>query len=62
MHVPFQICLEIEVNNPCSPNPCKNGGKCFTVGSRFSCRCQPKFGGPTCEEERGIGLYFYQQK
>lgn len=35
----------------CTPNPCKNGGSCFTKsnGSFKGCACPSGFGGETCE-------------
>ena len=34
--------------DPCSPNPCKNGGICQIVGGTFKCTCTAGFFGPTC--------------
>uniref|UniRef100_A0A8B9HAT5 Agrin n=1 Tax=Astyanax mexicanus TaxID=7994 RepID=A0A8B9HAT5_ASTMX len=35
-------------NNPCSPNPCKNGASCHTKGAEmFHCKC---VNGPTCAD------------
>ena len=34
--------------DPCSPNPCKNGGTCQIVGGTFKCNCAAGFSGPTC--------------
>ncbi|NWI50228.1 FAXD protein, partial [Calyptomena viridis] len=38
--------------NPCSINPCKNGGVCKIRHYRYFCICPPKFGGHNCETER----------
>lgn len=40
---------EINEEDPCEPNPCKNGGNCLQAGSRFICNCSPRFAGPICE-------------
>lgn len=38
-------------SNPCSPNPCRNGGECQNLTSgNFYCSCLPDFSGPTCED------------
>ncbi|KAJ8034331.1 Adhesive plaque matrix protein 2 [Holothuria leucospilota] len=45
-----QINLIID-SDPCSPNPCENGGTCFvvpSVQSGFVCNCPPGFPQPTC--------------
>lgn len=36
--------------NPCSTNPCKNGGVCKIRHYNYFCICPPKFGGDNCEE------------
>lgn len=37
--------------DPCTPNPCQNGGDCFPSGpSDFFCSCLPEWTGPTCEQ------------
>jgi hypothetical protein len=36
--------------DPCSPNPCENGGDCTPIGSEFFCSCIPEWTGPTCEQ------------
>ncbi|NXA08343.1 FA7 factor, partial [Sapayoa aenigma] len=38
--------------NPCSTNPCNNGGVCKIRHYRYFCLCPPKFGGHNCEIER----------
>uniref|UniRef100_A0A8C3BJU4 Uncharacterized protein n=1 Tax=Cairina moschata TaxID=8855 RepID=A0A8C3BJU4_CAIMO len=43
----FYFCL-----NPCSTNPCKNGGVCKIRHYNYFCICPPKFGGDNCEEEK----------
>lgn len=35
--------------NPCSPNPCWNGGLCSANGSSYTCSCQQGFSGQKCE-------------
>ncbi|NWV57138.1 FA7 factor, partial [Daphoenositta chrysoptera] len=38
--------------NPCSTNPCNNGGVCKIRHYSYFCICHPKFGGHNCETER----------
>ncbi|XP_071607795.1 coagulation factor IX-like [Heliangelus exortis] len=38
--------------NPCSTNPCKNGGVCKIRHYNYFCICPPKFGGDNCEKEK----------
>ena len=33
----------------CLPNPCKNGGSCFSDGDNFHCFCEQNFHGDKCE-------------
>ncbi|NWX12000.1 FAXD protein, partial [Aegotheles bennettii] len=35
--------------NPCSTNPCANGGVCKIRHYRYFCICPPRFGGDNCE-------------
>ncbi|XP_066528464.1 agrin [Hoplias malabaricus] len=38
-------------NNPCSPNPCKNGALCQVKGAEmFHCKCVNGYSGPTCAD------------
>lgn len=39
--------------DPCSPNPCQEGGTCRRQGFDFQCICLPTREGKTCEAERG---------
>ncbi|OPJ79256.1 venom prothrombin activator porpharin-D-like [Patagioenas fasciata monilis] len=39
-------------SNPCSTNPCRNGGVCKIKHYSYFCICPPKFGGDNCEKER----------
>ncbi|KAM9378386.1 coagulation factor IX-like [Phaethornis superciliosus] len=39
-------------SNPCSTNPCKNGGVCKIRHYNYFCICPPKFGGDNCEKEK----------
>jgi len=41
----------IAAQNPCLPNPCKNGGSCKRAGSGFKCRCVGGYIGATCERK-----------
>uniref|UniRef100_A0A663M185 Coagulation factor IX n=1 Tax=Athene cunicularia TaxID=194338 RepID=A0A663M185_ATHCN len=36
--------------NPCSTNPCNNGGVCKIRHYNYFCICPPKFGGDNCEK------------
>ncbi|KAM6326704.1 coagulation factor IX-like [Podargus strigoides] len=38
--------------NPCSTNPCNNGGVCKIRRYNYFCICPPKFGGDNCEKEK----------
>ncbi|NWI23030.1 FA10 factor, partial [Sula dactylatra] len=38
--------------NPCSTNPCNNGGVCKMRYYNYFCICPPKFGGHNCEKEK----------
>ncbi|NWS51100.1 FAXD protein, partial [Chunga burmeisteri] len=38
--------------NPCSTNPCNNGGVCKIRHYNSFCICPPKFGGDNCEKEK----------
>ncbi|XP_042741265.1 uncharacterized protein LOC122187633 isoform X3 [Lagopus leucura] len=38
--------------NPCTTNPCKNGGVCKIRRYSYFCICPPKFGGDNCEKEK----------
>uniref|UniRef100_A0A8C0C1Q4 Uncharacterized protein n=1 Tax=Buteo japonicus TaxID=224669 RepID=A0A8C0C1Q4_9AVES len=38
--------------NPCSTNPCNNGGVCRIRHYNYFCICPPKFGGDNCEKEK----------
>ncbi|MBI5513995.1 MAG: hypothetical protein HY909_09520 [Deltaproteobacteria bacterium] len=35
--------------DPCSPNPCQNGGTCAASGAGFTCSCLPGMTGTRCE-------------
>jgi hypothetical protein len=50
----FAICAAgpggAEAKNPCSPNPCQNGGTCSKTGSKkYSCACASGYSGTNCE-------------
>ncbi len=41
----------VPIPNPCSPNPCENGGTCSVDGENFVCTCPPEWTGERCEIE-----------
>ncbi|KFP86688.1 Hyaluronan-binding protein 2, partial [Acanthisitta chloris] len=40
--------------DPCSSNPCKNGGRCEAKGRDFSCVCPKPYAGTTCEKVKDM--------
>ncbi|NXA98600.1 FA10 factor, partial [Melanocharis versteri] len=42
--------------NPCSTNPCNNGGVCKIRHYSYFCICPPEFGGHNCETGAGVFL------
>lgn len=44
-----------ELRNPCSPNPCLNGGNCTangaSIGRRYTCQCLRGFSGFNCRNQ-----------
>uniref|UniRef100_K1PV07 Peptidase inhibitor 16 n=1 Tax=Magallana gigas TaxID=29159 RepID=K1PV07_MAGGI len=40
---------ETTTTNPCSTNPCKNGGSCSVDGDKAVCQCTSGWSGSTCE-------------
>ena len=34
--------------NPCTPNPCDNGGICIINENKWTCSCPPGYNGKTC--------------
>ncbi|XP_054242299.1 coagulation factor IX-like [Indicator indicator] len=43
--------------NPCSTNPCVNGGVCKIRHYSYFCICPPRFGGAKCEKEKSECWY-----
>ncbi|GFU44972.1 hypothetical protein NPIL_114821, partial [Nephila pilipes] len=39
------------MNDPCSNNPCLNGGTCTPKGTSFSCKCPSPYLGKACERD-----------
>ncbi|XP_028417926.1 neurogenic locus notch homolog protein 1-like [Dendronephthya gigantea] len=46
---------EKPVVDPCYPNPCQNGGECYTLenSNDYVCECPDEYRGPHCEIPRG---------
>ncbi|NXJ14697.1 FA7 factor, partial [Odontophorus gujanensis] len=44
------VCLLFLGLNPCTTNPCKNGGVCKIRHYNYFCICPPQFGGDNCEK------------
>ncbi|XP_077984710.1 cadherin EGF LAG seven-pass G-type receptor 2-like isoform X2 [Glandiceps talaboti] len=42
----------------CASNPCKNGGECINGWQEYSCKCQPNYGGPNCQENKPGDIRF----
>lgn len=43
---------DCERSNPCSPNPCKNGGTCKEMNGAATCECTPQFDGNLCDLDK----------
>jgi hypothetical protein len=39
----------VQPRNPCTSNPCRNGGQCVPLGAGFICNCPVQFTGNLCE-------------
>lgn len=37
--------------DPCSSNPCANGGQCSIIDFQYVCTCTPYFSGKTCQQD-----------
>ncbi len=52
---PYETCREVDGqcvgDDPCSPNPCKNGGSCDNSTGSAVCTCVPPYGGATCTNQ-----------
>merc|ERR1719378_918096 len=38
--------------DPCKPNRCKNGGKCWSSGKSMKCECSSEFQGKYCQTQK----------
>ena len=64
----FSLITLIVVTNPCSRNPCKNGGKCSSGfdGQQYQCECLEGYRGTNCEgrgkdiKENGLVYHWYE--
>ncbi|XP_048353079.1 protein crumbs homolog 1 isoform X2 [Sphaerodactylus townsendi] len=43
-------------DNLCKPNPCQNGGVCYSIWDDFTCSCPPNIAGKACEEVKWCEL------
>ena len=48
--------------DPCTPNPCKNGGTCSSVGDKPKCVCATGFSGQYCDGKYALTLYNHRPK
>nr|XP_022287475.1 zinc metalloproteinase dpy-31-like [Crassostrea virginica] len=48
----FIVLVEATNENFCSPNPCKNSGRCRSVGRTFHCDCPDGWTGAQCDIKR----------
>jgi len=44
----LSILTELAPDDPCSPNPCQNGGTCTNSSESFTCSCASGFTGDDC--------------
>ena len=62
--VTWLICLAmlstvfIVAAQPCSVNPCQNGGTCIRMGHLFRCNCRPGYYGYRCQFAHGTMITF----
>ena len=49
---------ELKPENKCDPNPCRNGGTCIDMCSRYICSCTSSYTGDQCQYRQGR-LTFY---
>lgn len=40
---------DLQKIDPCTPNPCGNGGTCYPKNLSFECQCQQGYGGDVCQ-------------
>ncbi|KAM7541640.1 hypothetical protein Aperf_G00000035431 [Anoplocephala perfoliata] len=54
-----------QVQNPCDPSPCDNGGVCSRAGphlEQFVCECREPWYGPTCDQRYSACAYERQNR
>lgn len=47
----FKLSASCEMTQ-CTPDPCKNGGRCIGTQRSFTCVCPVEFAGETCNERK----------
>ncbi|XP_078500152.1 protein crumbs homolog 1 [Lissotriton helveticus] len=52
----FNVTRGCSSDNFCKPNPCQNGGVCYSLWDDFTCTCPPNTAGRACEEVKWCEL------